>query len=52
MGYPTDKLEINVIINDIETGPFDDKRIEKIRKKMATVGDLKLSNVSNRKLND
>ena len=47
-----DNIEIDVIINDIETGPFDDIKIEKIRKKMASVGDLRLSNVSNRKIND
>ena len=47
-----DKIEIDIIINDIENGPFNNEKIEKIRKNMADVGDLKLSNVSNRKLND
>ena len=47
-----DKIEVDVIINDIESGPFDDDKIEKIRKNMAEIGNLKLSNVSNRKLND
>ena len=47
-----DKIEIDVIINDIEKGPFDSVRIEKIRNKMAKIGNLKLSNASNRTIND
>ena len=47
-----DTITIDVIINDFETGPFDDVKIENIRKNMAKLGDLKLSNLSNRKLNE
>jgi 1-acyl-sn-glycerol-3-phosphate acyltransferase len=47
-----DKIDIDIIINDIESGPFDEVKIEKIRKKMAKNGNLKLSNISNRKSND
>ena len=47
-----DKISIDVIINDIESGPFDNIKINNIRKNMAMVGDLKLSNISNRKITD
>jgi hypothetical protein len=47
-----EKIEIDIIINDIESGPFDENKIEAVRVKMADIGNLKLSNVSNKKLND
>ena len=47
-----DRINIDIIINDFETGPFDDIKIEKIRENMAKLGDLKLSNISNRKINE
>ncbi len=42
------EIIVDVHILDIEYPPFNDKKIEKIRKKMAKIGNLKLSRVSNR----
>lgn len=42
------EIIVDVIINDFEHAPFDNKRIEKIRHKMAKVGNLKITNVSNK----
>lgn len=43
-----DEIGVDIYINDIEYPPFDNVKIEKIREKMAQVGNLKLSRVSNR----
>jgi hypothetical protein len=43
-----DEIAVDVYINDIEYQPFDNDKIEKIREKMAKVGNLKLSRVANR----
>lgn len=45
-----DEIPVDVYINDIEYPPFDNQKIEKIREKMAQVGNLKLSRVSNRNI--
>jgi len=45
-----DEILVDVYINDIEHYPFNNEKIEKIREKMAQVGNLKLSRVSNRNL--
>lgn len=43
-----DEIAVDVYINDIESQPFDNDKIDKIREKMAKVGNLKLSRVANR----
>ncbi len=42
------EIIVDVHILDMEYPPFNDDRIENIRKKMAKIGNLKLSRVSNR----
>lgn len=44
-----EKIIIDVVINDLEYGPFD---IEKIRNKMAKVGKLKKTNINSRNIKD
>lgn len=45
---------INIIVNilPLEYPPFDDNKIEKIRKKMAKIGNMALSRVSNKDIKD
>lgn len=44
------EIPVDVYINDLEYPPFDNNKIENIREKMAKVGNLKLSRVSNRNI--
>lgn len=43
-----DEIIVDVYIEDIEHPPFNNERIENIRKRMAKTGEFKLSRVSNR----
>ena len=42
------EITINVTVCDLEIGPFNDEKIESIRKNMAKIGKFELSNVSSR----
>jgi hypothetical protein len=42
------KIEIDVIINDLVFPPFDNDKIDMVRNFIANVGDINLSRVSNR----
>jgi hypothetical protein len=44
-----EKIVVDVVINDLEYAPFD---IEKIRRKMAKVGKLQLTNINSRNIKD
>lgn len=46
------ETKINVSILPLENTPFDENKIEKVRAKMAKVGNLSLSRVSNRDIKD
>ncbi len=43
-----DSIDINVYIENIESPPFDNERIEKIRGQMAKTGNFKLARTSNK----
>ncbi len=47
-----DEISVDVYINDFEYPPFDNQKIEKIRDKMAKIGNLKKSRVSNRNVKE
>ncbi len=42
------EIEVDIHILDLEFQPFDNEKIEKIREKMAKIGNFKLSRVSNK----
>jgi hypothetical protein len=44
------KMEIDIHICDFQQPPFNDEKIENIRKHMAKVGNLKLSRISNKNI--
>lgn len=46
------QITVDVIINDLVSAPFNNEKIEDIRKNMAKVGKMKLSNVSNKNIKD
>jgi hypothetical protein len=41
-------IDVNLYIENIESPPFDNERIEKIRSKMAKTGNFKLARTSNK----
>ena len=45
-------MNVDVYINDFHYPPFDNEKIQNIRKNMAKIGNLNLSNVSNRDISD
>lgn len=47
-----DKIDVTIKVLDMEYPPFDKKKIESIRRKMAAAGNLALSRVSNRDIID
>ncbi len=46
------EIPVDVYINDLETPPFTDENIEQVRDKMAKVGNLQKSRVSNRHIKE
>jgi len=46
--FTQQEIGVDVYICDFEYPPFNDEKIENIRKKMANVGNLKLSRISNK----
>ena len=46
------KIIVNVTINDLIYPPFDNNNISNVRNFMASIGKFKLSNVSNRMINE
>lgn len=50
--FSQDKINVEVNINDFEIGPFNDNKIQKIRKKMAKQLKFDLSNLSTKGLKD
>jgi hypothetical protein len=46
------EISIDVIISDLVYPPFDNKKIENVRNFMSNVGNLKLSRVSNKAIQD
>jgi 1-acyl-sn-glycerol-3-phosphate acyltransferase len=46
------EIVVDIYINDFFYPPFDDKKIEEIRKYMASVGNLELSRVSNKSVKE
>ena len=46
------KINVDVYINDFYYPPFDNEKIQNIRKYMANIGNFSISNVSNRDISD
>ena len=46
------EVKVDVIINDLVYPPFDNQKIDDIRKFMSKIGNLKLSRVSNKAIQD
>ena len=47
-----DKINVTLTVNDFEYGPFDENKINTIRSNMAKQLNYKLSNISNKGVND
>ncbi len=47
-----DRIDITITVMDVEVGPFSDQDIENVRNKMGQVGNLALSDLSNRDIVD
>jgi hypothetical protein len=48
----SNEIVVSVYINDLEYPPFTNENIEKIRRKMAKLGNLEMARTSNKFIKD